>query len=73
MRTDKIKRTRKWHKKLTIAELRHVHESTTSGTMAEIKCNATAIRQWKLEQEQRGEQYAGICWDCLSIARKLGL
>lgn len=36
---EKIKRTAKWHKKLTIKELRHVKETTDSTTLKQFKRN----------------------------------
>lgn len=59
---EKIKRTAKWHKKLTIKELRHVKETTDSTTLKQFKRN----REFQKKENIK-------CWECFSIAHKLGL
>lgn len=60
-----MKRTRKWHKKLTMKEIRHVNE-LCDGTLAGIK----AQLEW-----QKTKNFAPTerCHECKTIARKLGL
>ena len=57
----KTKRTRKWHKKITMKELRHINE-WCGGTLAGIR---------RVIKYQRAHEIR--CWDCLSAARKLDL
>ena len=53
----------KWKKKLTAAERKHLSETTDSSTLAQFKQN--------FEAQQTRTTMA--CWDCRSIARKVGL
>ena len=57
----KTKRTRKWHKKITMKELRHINE-WCGGTLA-------GIRRAIEHQTSGGTR----CWDCYFIAKKLKL
>ena len=64
----KVKRTKKWHKKVTIKELRHILESTTTGTLAQFKRN--------LDHQRAGDTWPDgtmSCWECHFIAKKLGI
>ena len=71
--TMKTKRTRKWHKKLTLKELRHVLDSTTTGSLAQFKRNLDPQR----EQDRKNNDLLGFvpraCWECHFVAKKLGL
>lgn len=63
-----MKRTRKWHKKLTIAELKHLNETMDSPpTIRGLKGN----RKGHLEQVALGKK--DPCIECRIIARKLGI
>ncbi len=58
---QKATRAREWHKRLTVAELRHVAEHC-GGTL-------TGLRQAIEHQATHGIR----CWDCRTAARKLNL
>ena len=62
-----IKRTMKWHKVLKLKELRHVFEHC-GGTLAGIKKQVRF--QWREDQIR---EFGSVCWDCRTIANKLGL
>lgn len=73
----KIKRTRKWHKPLTIKELRHLDEmGITSLRIAEKNfAEQKDMREAKGKYEYMKDFSAGMkepCWDCRAIAQKLG-
>lgn len=62
------KRTRKWHKKLTIREIEHVNE-WCGGTLAGIKTS-------RIIQKRDKELYPGSpepCWTCRTVAKKTWL
>lgn len=60
----------KWKKKLTKKELKHIKETTNGGTLAEFKRN----REWQVRPDQEfGKEPDEMCFECRSIARKLGL
>ena len=64
----KIKRTAKWHKPLTIAELRHLNEHIKPCTLREFK----AVRDYQREQCKRYNiMLIDTCWICYTIERKL--
>jgi hypothetical protein len=63
-----MKRTRKWHKKLTIKEIRHVNEFM-GGTIRSFR--AARVVQKKCEKKFPKE--FSVCFDCNIIARKLGI
>jgi len=62
----KIKRTAKWMEKLTMKELKHLAETSGNGkiTIKALKANRV------LQGAPQGEEG---CWDCMLIARKIGL
>jgi len=64
----KTRRTRKWHKKLTLKELAHVNE-WCGGTLEGIKQARENQKRQKAEVPDSSEP----CWDCRTIAVKLGL
>ena len=63
-----MKRTRKWHKKRTIKELKHLKGVGGVTTLKGAKDTFAA-------QLQQRKDYPGTepCWTCKSIARKLNL
>jgi hypothetical protein len=63
-----MKRTRKWHKKLTMKEIRHVNEFC-GGTLQGIKNTREGQRLARIKSPTAAEP----CWDCRMIARKLGI
>ena len=67
----KFKRTAKWMNKLTVKELKHMAETSSTGrpNLTTFKANRAAQRELK---EKSGCLHEP-CWDCLFIARKLGL
>jgi len=80
----KVKRTKKWHKKVTIKELRHILESTTTGTLAQFKRNLDHQRAggtWPdspsnsciMTRPPTGSYGTMSCWECHFIAKKLGI
>lgn len=72
----KIKRTQKWHKKITLKELQHIHETTWTGTLEQLKRNLDHHREQDAKSEAEvpeGAYWVRSCRECLSIARKLGL
>ncbi len=52
-----------WKNKITKKELKHIRETTDTGTLQQFKSN----RAWHKKQDKEP------CWDCRLIARKLGL
>ena len=63
-----MKRTRKWHKKLTMKEIRHVNEFC-GGTLAGIKI----AREGQVAAASSRPNGMEPCWECRTIARKLGM
>lgn len=66
-----MKRTAKWMNKLTISELKHLAEVSDNGrpTLAGLKRN----RIYQLELKQIHNLPQDPCYECRTIARKLGL
>lgn len=60
----------KWKRGLTKEERKHLHQVAKCTTLAAFK--ETVEYQEKRRKECPGPQYEP-CWDCKSIARKLGL
>ncbi len=56
----------KWKKKLLKKELKHLQEMGIT-TLAQLK----ETRKFQIEQKDRTNRES--CWDCRSIAEKLGL
>lgn len=54
----------KWCRKLTMADIRHIKESSDSASVT-----LRAVRANLAIQKEKGI----ICWECQSIGRKLGL
>ena len=63
-----MKRTRKWHKKLTIKEIKHVNEFC-GGTLAGLK--RTREEHIRIEENNPGAMEP--CRECRTIAGKLGM
>jgi len=63
-----MKRTRKWHKKLTMKEIRHVNEFC-GGTIRGLMENRERQKAHLIESPDAPEP----CWDCRIIAKKLGV
>jgi hypothetical protein len=59
-----MKRTAKWHKKLTIAELKHLCDDVGSCTLRAVE------DQIKWQKDNGG---GSVCWECWGIGRKLGM
>jgi len=69
----KIRRTAKWHKRITLKQLKHIKENT-DGTLAGVK-KVLAYQKEKRDDAIRANDYPGItepCWECKEIARRLG-
>ena len=67
---------RKWHKGLTARELRHVMESTTTGTRAQFRRNLEHQRADEAAQLAAGrheDDVIVLCRECRRIGDKLGL
>ena len=58
---------KKWQKKLTMEEIRHINETTPNGLLKEFKRSAEDQAKWR--KEGVGEP----CLECKFIALKLGL
>ena len=67
----KIKRTRRWHKRLTIRQLRHIIETTQTGSLAQFKRNLEHQIATDLKQEQDGLTSFKMGWECHYIAKRL--
>lgn len=63
-----MKRTRKWHKKLTIRELRHLEDS-----MEGVPTLGGLIRNREFHLSQVAAGLQDPCHQCKMIAQKLGL
>ena len=53
-------KTAKWKKNLTAKEIKHIKETTDTGTLAQVKTNLAFQAKEKI-----------TCWDCRAIAAKL--
>jgi hypothetical protein len=62
----RIRRTRKWHKALTLDEIRHIAETTPTGSLEQFRVNY--VEQTKMDTGPM----AYVCYDCHRIAQKLG-
>jgi hypothetical protein len=62
MKKPKITRRTKWEKKLTIKEIRHIRETTDTGSLQQFIHNRELQRAMNTP-----------CHECRFIARKLGL
>jgi hypothetical protein len=58
---------KRWQKKLTKKELKHIKETTNRGTLSEFKSNREAQIAQKLSLNMEP------CWECRIIASKLGI
>jgi hypothetical protein len=63
-----MKRARKWHKKLTMKEIRHVNE-WCGGTLGGLK----RTRELQTADVAANPGRPEPCWNCKEIARKLGI
>lgn len=65
----RYKRTAKWQKKLTVKELKHLAECSPTGkpNLESFKLNREAQKEMKAEYGRE------ICFECRSIAIKLGM
>ena len=61
-----------WQSKLTKKELQHVRE-WGGRTLAGFKHNRAVQLEMKARDEANGFRNTEPCWDCRTIARKLGL
>jgi hypothetical protein len=61
-----MKRTRKWHKKLTIKELKHLQDDANVTTLRGLKTT------FDFHAEMRKRGGSDPCWTCRTIAIKLG-
>ena len=52
----------KWHKKLNKKDLKHIRETTDTGSLKQFKVNF-----------EFQEKYNMRCWECKNIADKLGI
>jgi hypothetical protein len=62
----KIKKA-KWQRKLTVKQIKHIKETTDSGTLSQLKFNLAH------HAKARAEGKREPCWECKEIARTLGL
>lgn len=72
----KVKRTAKWHKLLTMEQLRHLAEMSHDGKVPTLaRFTEWAAAQKETRDHLKAERIEGIepCWTCKFIARKLGL
>ncbi len=54
------KKKPKWQKNLTKGDIKHIKDTTFSGTLAQFRSN----RKWHKETNVH-------CWDCVAIERKI--
>lgn len=66
----------KWQKKLTKAQLRHVRETTSRGTLSEFMANRDQQLADMKERETPDHMCAETlhgCWECREIAKRLAV